>query len=203
MSNLEDAADEAQRLRARLFQLEGPQTNAEPTHRRVSVPLAVAIIVFPVAFVWFLLKRGYSAFSRVAGFLWLCLWVGSILGGTFPRDVAPAESVSGADTAAPVTFAPGADQPASADQLPAEIGHFVPNGDYLAAPVAVTNQTERTLAYLELRCVFYGPDGSLTANDFTNWTNVAPGEKVSGSIGIKGVSPAQLARSECHARTSL
>jgi len=39
--------------------------------RKVSVLLAVGIIVVPLVFVWFLLRKGHSTLSRVLGFTWL------------------------------------------------------------------------------------------------------------------------------------
>lgn len=41
--------------------------------RLVSLPLFLGIVVFPIIFVWFLLRKGYSARSRVMGFVWLVI----------------------------------------------------------------------------------------------------------------------------------
>ncbi len=39
--------------------------------RRLGIPLGVGIILLPVVFAWFTLRRGYSSSTRVAAFVWL------------------------------------------------------------------------------------------------------------------------------------
>jgi hypothetical protein len=51
-------------------------------------------------------------------------------------------------------------------------------------PVVVENDTGGALSYLEARCTFYDAAGQLVETQFTNWTNVAPGERASGSIRV-------------------
>ena len=45
--------------------------------RRLSPFLLLGILVFPVVFVWFLLRRGYSNTLRVGAFLWMALILGT------------------------------------------------------------------------------------------------------------------------------
>lgn len=39
--------------------------------RRLGIPLGVGIILLPIVFAWFTLRRGYSSSTRVAAFIWL------------------------------------------------------------------------------------------------------------------------------------
>ncbi|WP_230387827.1 zinc ribbon domain-containing protein [Pseudomonas guariconensis] len=41
--------------------------------RMVSLPLFLGIVVFPLIFVWFLLRKGHTTQSRVMGFAWLVI----------------------------------------------------------------------------------------------------------------------------------
>ncbi len=44
-------------------------------NRKVSVLLGIGIFLFPVIFVWFTLRKGYSTKARVIGFSWLILGI--------------------------------------------------------------------------------------------------------------------------------
>lgn len=46
---------------------------AQAISRSVDFWLGVGILLFPVVFVWFLLRQGHSTTSRVIGFVWLAL----------------------------------------------------------------------------------------------------------------------------------
>lgn len=39
-------------------------------HRRLGMPLVLAIIFVPIAFCWFTLRRGYSSNARIGAFAW-------------------------------------------------------------------------------------------------------------------------------------
>ncbi|MNX81988.1 hypothetical protein D3C86_1136990 [compost metagenome] len=39
-------------------------------HRRLGMPLGLAIIYVPLIFCWFTLRRGYSSEARVGAFAW-------------------------------------------------------------------------------------------------------------------------------------
>jgi hypothetical protein len=39
--------------------------------RRLGIPLGMGVILLPIVFAWFTLRRGYSASTRVAAFVWL------------------------------------------------------------------------------------------------------------------------------------
>ena len=54
-------------------------TDSLPQGRRVGVILGFAILWMPFVFSWFLLRRGYSNISRVAGFSWLALLSAAML----------------------------------------------------------------------------------------------------------------------------
>ena len=43
----------------------------EEQPRRLGIPLGVGIILLPIIFAWFTLRRGYSSSTRVAAFVWL------------------------------------------------------------------------------------------------------------------------------------
>ena len=58
--------------------------------RSVGFWLGVGIFLFPVVFVWFLLRQGHSTTSRVIGFAWLALMVVAMASGERPSGKAAA-----------------------------------------------------------------------------------------------------------------
>lgn len=58
--------------------------------RSVGFWLGVGILLFPIVFVWFLLRQGHSTASRVIGFAWLAL----VLVGMASSERSPSRSVS-------------------------------------------------------------------------------------------------------------
>ena len=73
--------------------------------RSVGFWLGVGIFLFPVVFVWFLLRQGHSTTSRVIGFAWLALMVVAMASGERPSGKAAAPTTSQsqpAEVAAPV-----------------------------------------------------------------------------------------------------
>ncbi len=66
---------------------------AQAISRNVGFWLGVGIFLFPVIFVWFLLRQGHSTTSRVIGFVWLALMVVAMASGDRPSSKpAPASS---------------------------------------------------------------------------------------------------------------
>ncbi|MFP7836555.1 OB-fold protein [Pseudomonas aeruginosa] len=59
--------------------------------RSVGFRLGVGILLFPIVFVWFLLRQGHSTTSRVIGFAWPAL----VLVGMATSERSPGRSVSG------------------------------------------------------------------------------------------------------------
>ena len=73
--------------------------------RSVGFWLGVGVFLFPVVFVWFLLRQGHSTTSRVIGFAWLALMVVAMASGERPSGKAAAPTTSQsqpAEVAAPV-----------------------------------------------------------------------------------------------------
>ena len=62
--------------------------------RSVGFWLGVGIFLFPVVFVWFLLRQGHSTTSRVIGFAWLALMVVAMASGERPSGKAAAPTTS-------------------------------------------------------------------------------------------------------------
>lgn len=58
--------------------------------RSVGFWLSLGILLFPVIFVWFLLRQGHSTTSRMIGFAWLAL----VLVGMATSERSPSQSVS-------------------------------------------------------------------------------------------------------------
>ncbi|WP_140667004.1 hypothetical protein [Pseudomonas arsenicoxydans] len=50
-----------------------------PAQRKVGFLLLAGIIISPILFAWFLLRKGHSVLSRVIGFAWLTLCLLSTL----------------------------------------------------------------------------------------------------------------------------
>ena len=65
---------------------------AQATSRSVGFWLGVGIFLFPVIFVWFLLRQGHSTTSRVIGFAWLALMVVAMASGDRPASTPSATS---------------------------------------------------------------------------------------------------------------
>ncbi|UFQ99424.1 OB-fold protein [Pseudomonas wenzhouensis] len=61
-------------------------------NRRVGFWLGVGIFLFPVIFVWFLLRQGHSTTSRVIGFAWLALVLVAMASGDRPSGKAATNS---------------------------------------------------------------------------------------------------------------
>jgi hypothetical protein len=80
MSEPNGPAEEAQRLRARLAELENADDlqdyyvpTAQVAKRKVSFALGIGILILPLVFSWLLLRKGYGVVPRVIGFGWLSL----------------------------------------------------------------------------------------------------------------------------------
>lgn len=64
----------------------------EPTegNRKVGLLLGLGILLLPIVFAWFLLRKGHSTLSRVIGFVWLALvlffWIGAVNAPATPPD---------------------------------------------------------------------------------------------------------------------
>jgi hypothetical protein len=61
--------------------LSGDSAAGEP--RRLSAWLLAGILLFPVVFTWFLLRRGYSGTLRLGGFLYLAFTLALGIARTF------------------------------------------------------------------------------------------------------------------------
>lgn len=57
---------------------------AQAISRNVGFWLGVGIFLFPVIFVWFLLRQGHSTISRVIGFAWLAVMLVAMASGDRP-----------------------------------------------------------------------------------------------------------------------
>ncbi|GAD63453.1 OB-fold protein [Aquipseudomonas alcaligenes] len=78
---------------------------AQPASRNVGFWLGVGIFLFPIIFVWFLLRQGHSTASRIVGFAWLALMLVAMASGERPSGKAAAPTTSQsqpAEVAAPV-----------------------------------------------------------------------------------------------------
>lgn len=52
-------------------------SDTAPTVRKVGVRLGIGILLLPIVFAWFTLKKGYSTLARAVSFIWLVVWIGS------------------------------------------------------------------------------------------------------------------------------
>jgi hypothetical protein len=82
---------------------------AAPETRRVSVPLIIGIVLVPIVFSWFLLRKGHSTLSRVLGFGWLGLGLLSVIGALGQPPPAPAAK----SAAPPASSTAASNQPAA------------------------------------------------------------------------------------------
>lgn len=84
-------------------------------------------------------------------------------------------------------------------QLPVTLGKGSRDYGYTTYPIVVENRTGRALGYVQATCSFYDEDGDLIASEMTNWTNVAPGARASGTL-VTQITGEK--RYECGATTS-
>lgn len=67
---------------------------AQTVSRNVGFWLGVGIFLFPVVFVWFLLRQGHSTTSRIVGFAWLALMLVAMASGERPSGRAATPSTN-------------------------------------------------------------------------------------------------------------
>lgn len=110
-------------------------------------------------------------------------------------------SSTGATTTAPATVAAIAEPPAApaVDQLPVTLGRGTREYGRTQYPIVVENGTGADQRYIQATCTFYAKGDQVVASEFTNWTNVPAGAKVSGNLRVE---PADAERYECRASTS-
>lgn len=80
-------------------------TRNDGTGRRVGLGLALGIFLFPVVFVWLLLRRGHSPGARIAGFSWLAVATTGLLLNALVSN-SPAEPVVEAGVQQPAASQP-------------------------------------------------------------------------------------------------
>lgn len=67
---------------------------AQTVSRNVGFWLGVGIFLFPIVFVWFLLRQGHSTTSRIVGFAWLALMLVAMASGESPSGKAATPSTN-------------------------------------------------------------------------------------------------------------
>lgn len=67
---------------------------AQAMSRNVGFWLGVGIFLFPIIFVWFLLRQGHSTTSRIVGFAWLALMLVAMASGERPSGKAVTPSTN-------------------------------------------------------------------------------------------------------------
>lgn len=80
-----------------------------PVKRKVSFLLWIGILLSPMIFVWFLLRKGHSTLSRVVGFAWLI--IGFMIMFTFPNTGTTTRNVQSAGYAPALKNAPATEKP--------------------------------------------------------------------------------------------
>jgi hypothetical protein len=151
---MSESADEAAQLRARIAALESQVTSSnkivDSPQRRVGFLLGIGIFLVPAVFVWFLLRRGHSALSRVLGFGWLALalvvWMAAI--NSSSGGLTPSTSASTADSPAAV---------AAEAQLPSSTALGVTAAGYSALKTSMT--------YEEASEILGSPGEELSSSD--------------------------------------
>ena len=73
--------------------------------RKVSILLGIGIFLLPIAFSWFLLRKGHSLLSRTLGFGWLALvtvvWIGGINAPPTPQTASLPPETNSSENASP------------------------------------------------------------------------------------------------------
>ena len=116
-----------------------------PARRKVGVALGIGILLLPVVFAWFTLRRGYSGLARAVSFVWLVLSFMIGVATTSPHVVAP--------PTAPVTDASLPSQGDGAASAAAAADASTPKLD-----LAAYNRIKTGMSYKTVRAIV-GVDG--------------------------------------------
>lgn len=165
--------------------------------RRVSRALFIGVLLMPVIFVWFLMRRGYSTTAQAIGVAWLGV-IGVVLLLSAPRSLvssAPPSVVDGS---------PRAWETQSAAPEPSAL-HFKFDqtrsiNRMLATSVTLTNNVGRDLKYVEVFCSYHDAAGALLGYGMSNWSTVKAGDTVTGQVVASGVAIDDVRRRDCRAR---
>jgi hypothetical protein len=178
------------------------QANAPSRPRRVSLGLAVGVLLMPVVFIWFLLRAGYSTRSQLIGVSWLGV-IGVIFLVSAPHDRSGrVPSGSGADNpsrAWETQAAPMVQDP-DLSALDFSLGKTRAVYRMLRTPITLKNKLDRDLQYVEVFCSYYGERGEVLGHGMSNWATVKAGDTVSGEVVASGVEIGNVRRRECRAR---
>ena len=177
------------------------ETGSPRRSRRVSLPLFIGVLLLPVIFVWFLMRRGYSSRSQAIGVVWLGV-IGLVLLLSAPHGLVKTASVSPAD-APPrpweVQFT-GLSPASGTSALQFELSPTRSMSRMLRTSVKLTNNVGRDLKYVEVFCSYYDGSGTLLGYGMSNWTTVTVGDTVTGEVVASGVAIDDVKRRECRAR---
>lgn len=77
--------------------------NTTPSPRKVGILLGIGILLLPIIFAWFTLRKGYSTVARIVSFVWLAvsLVIASQLGNATPAPTSPGDPVASTQPQAP------------------------------------------------------------------------------------------------------
>lgn len=178
------------------------ETGSPRRSRRVSLPLFIGVLLLPVIFVWFLMRRGYSSRSQAIGIAWLGV-IGFVL-----LLSAPHSFVSKAPSATPADAPPrpwevqftGSSQASGTAALQFELSRTRSMSRMLRTSVKLTNNVGRDLKYVEVFCSYYDGSGTLLGYGMSNWATVRAGDMVTGEVVASGVAIDDVKRRECRAR---
>lgn len=165
--------------------------------RKVSRALFVGVLLMPVIFVWFLMRRGYSTKAQAIGVAWLGA-IGLILLLSAPHGLesdAPPSVVADAPRAWEAHAS--APEPSALDY---KLDQTRSVSKMLRTPVTLTNNVGRDLPYVEVFCSYYDAAGALLGYGMSNWSKVKGGDTVTGEVVASGVAIDDVRRRECRAR---
>ncbi len=176
--------------------------------RKVSLPLFIGVLLLPVLFVWFLMRRGYSTRSQIIGVSWLGV-IGLVLLLSVPHAAAPIVSPNASP--APSAVKDGQPRPWEAQStlsapsgqaaaLDVKLGQTRSVYRMLRTTASLTNNVGRDLQYVEVFCSYYDGAGALLGYGMSNWAKVNAGDTVTGEVVASGVSIDDVTRRECRVR---
>lgn len=180
----------------------GEVAGAPRRSRKVSRALFIGVLLLPMLFVWFLMRRGYSTRSQIVGVAWLGVIGLTLLIGA-PRGLVTKASPGPTASSAPRAWetpsrAPGLGGAPS--DLEFKLDQTRSAYKMLRTAVTLKNNVGRDLRYVEVFCSYYDAAGVLLGYGMSNWAKVKAGDTVTGQVVASGVVIDDVHRRDCKAR---
>lgn len=129
------------------------KTESPPEYKRtISIKLMTGIVIAPIIFSWFTLKKGYSTTARVLSFVWLLLTLIVLFSGeskNAPEQATPAQTEVSQPSELSADVKPPAPAPAPAEPAPVEPAKPAPAVTFDLTPDAFKTKFNRIIKQVD------------------------------------------------------